>query len=552
MDITVSDYLLARLNELGVQHIFGVPGDYNLGFLTKINHDPNIQWVGSCNELNAAYAADGYARIKGAGAIVTTFGVGELSALNGIAGSYAEYVPTVMIVGAPALTTQARKTFVHHTLGTGDFKVFANMYKEVTVAQAFLNANNATAEIDKVLELCWLKKRPVYISLPADVIHVKVPRPQKPLNLTYPPSNLEAVHECVNAIISLLHEAKNPIVLADLCAIRHPMQGYLEKLLDITGIPFATMNLGKGIINESHPQYLGIYNGDLSCEGVQERVESSDCILSFGTLLSDFNTGGFTAKLNATSTIEIHSDYVQVKHAVYKNIFFNAVLSALIEQLHAYQYSGKKVQKNAESIPDKAQNVSITQAWLWPRIGQFWQKESIVIADIGSPIFGTLPIRLPNHTTYISQPVWSSIGYSVGALLGTCLADPSRRSLLLVGDGAFQLTAQEISTILRHKLNPIIFLINNDGYTIEPAIHGADMPYNDIQMWKYSELPSVFGTNVWGAKVTTQIEFEAALQEIEGISDKTIFIEIVVGKMDMPESLRKVGEAMAKQNRYAD
>lgn len=552
MDITISDYLLTRLNELGIQHIFGVPGDYNLGFLTKINNNPDIQWIGNCNELNGAYAADGYARIKGIGAIVTTFGVGELSALNGIAGSYAEYVPTVMIVGAPALSTQARKTFVHHTLGTGDFKVFANMYKDVTVAQAFLTAENAATEIDRVLQLCWLKKRPVYISLPADVIHLKIPKPQKRLNLDYPISDPEAVNEGVQAIAFLLQKAKGPVILADLCALRHSMQALLIKLLDTTGIPFATMNLGKGIINESHPQYLGIYNGALSCHGVQARVENSDCILSFGTLLSDFNTGGFTAQLKASSTIEIHSDQVQIKHAVYKNIYFNAVLPALIKQLCEYHYSGEKVQRNAVPVPTKAQNQPITQAWLWPRIGQFWQENSIVIADIGSPIFGTLPIRLPDNISYISQPVWSSIGYSVGALLGTCFADPKRRSLLLVGDGAFQLTAQEISTILRHNLNPIIFLINNDGYTIERAIHGADMPYNDIQMWNYSELPLIFGKNVWTIKVNTQVDLEAALRETESINDKAVFIEIMVEKMDMPESLRKVGEAMAKQNRYAE
>ncbi len=552
MSITISDYLLTRLNELGVRHIFGVPGDYNLGFLTKINDYQDIAWIGNCNELNAAYAADGYGRIKGVGAVVTTFGVGELSALNGIAGSYAEYVPTVMIVGAPALSTQARKTFVHHTLGTGDFKVFANMYSHVTVAQAFLNADNAPAEIDRVLQLCWLKKRPVYISLPADIIHIKVPKPQEPLKLSYPDSDLEAVKECIDCITSLIKQAKSPIILADLCAIRHPMQPLLTKLLDTTGIPFATMNLGKGIIEESHPQYIGIYNGSLSCEGVQERVENSDCILSFGSLLSDFNTGGFTAQLKTTTTIEIHSNHVKIKHSIYENLYFNAVLPTLIEELREYRYSGKEILKKIMPIPPKAENKPITQAWLWPRIGQFWQKNSIVIADIGSPIFGTLPIRLPDNTAYISQPVWSSIGYTVGALLGTCLADPKRRSLLLVGDGAFQLTAQEVSTMLRYKLNPIICLINNDGYTIERAIHGADMPYNDIQMWQYSELPMIFGKNVWSIKVTTESELEAALNEANTIADRLVFIEIVLEKMDMPASVRKVGEAMAKQNRYAE
>ena len=149
--LTVSDYLLQRLNEIGINHLFGVPGDFNLAFLDRVIAHPRLAWVGCANELNAAYAADGYARSQGAAALLTTFGVGELSAINGTAGSYAEYLPVIHIVGAPSQQAQRRGDLIHHSLGDGDFSHFLRMQREVTVAQAALTADNACAEIDRVI-----------------------------------------------------------------------------------------------------------------------------------------------------------------------------------------------------------------------------------------------------------------------------------------------------------------------------------------------------------------------------------------------------------------
>jgi len=187
---------------------------------------------------------------------------------------------------------------------------------------------------------------------------------------------------------------------------------------------------------------------------------------------------------------------------------------------------------------------------LWPRINQLWQDDSIIVAEVGTSSFGSVQLHLPDNATYISQPLWSSIGYSVGALLGTTIAAPQRRSILLVGDGSFQLTAQEISTIMRHKLNPIICLINNDGYTVERAIHGATSTYNDISKWKYAELPKVFGDNCWSAKVSTEIELDSALQQAGTITDKLVFLEIMLEKLDMPPLLAIAGKSMAELNQY--
>ena len=549
MKITIGDYLLKRLKELGIRHVIGVPGDYNLGFLDQIVNYEGLQWIGTCNELNGAYAADGYARINGASCMVTTFGVGELSAINGVGGSYAEYVPVIKIVGMPSLSTQERKAIVHHTLGGGDFNVFADMYSKVTESQALLTKFNAASEIDRVIRDCFIKKRPVYIGIPSDITYHEIEVEDKPLDLSYPKSNPDAIQEAVERVAKLIENSKCPVILADICAIRHNMKPYIDTLIDKTGIHFATMNMGKGIINESHPLFIGNYNGDFSTEGVQKRVESSDCIISIGTVLSDFNTGGFTAKLNVNVTLEIHSNYVQIKHSVYPDLYFVDFFPNLTTRLSKTEYAIEVKKSQPPSyIP---REIPITQVRFWQRISDYLEKNCVVIAETGTSMFGALPMPIPDDTKFIAQTLWGSIGYSVGATLGTCLAAPDRQTLLFVGDGSFQLTGQEVSTMIRQRLKPIIFLINNDGYTIERVIHGPTMIYNDIQMWDYVNLPKIFGNDIiWTTKVSNELELEAALEETKKHPEKLRFIEVIMDRDDSPEILKRIGKACAEANKY--
>ncbi|MCX7125601.1 MAG: thiamine pyrophosphate-binding protein [Gammaproteobacteria bacterium] len=538
-----------RLTELGVSHVFGVPGDYNLGFLDQVVNFSKIEWIGTCNELNGAYATDGYARIKGAGALLTTFGVGELSAINGIAGAYAEYVPIVNIVGIPSTPVREKKSIVHHTLGDGRFTVFSDMYKSITVAQTILNNDNAASEIDRVLTECWLRKRPVYIALPSDVSYLEIEAPKKPLDLSYPKSNKDAVNELVERAAITLEKAKHPVVLIDVCAQKHPMKLLILEFLEKTGIPFATMNMGKAIINESHAQFIGNYNGDFSSDGVQKKVEESDCIITFGSLMSDFNTGSFTAKINVNATIEIHGFHARVKQSVYDNALFCETIPALIHRLSTYHYQEKitSVKKIKEEQP---QEIVICHKRFWNQVSHFLQKKSIILAEAGTSMFGTQQMHMPDDSTYIAQTLWGSIGYTVGALLGVCVAAPDRQAVLFVGDGSFQLTAQEISTMVRHDLTPTIFLLDNDGYTVERVIHGPTMPYNDVQHWDYTQFPKIFGKDVWSIQVNNEVELKNALVAREKNKDKLAFITVMMEKMDAPEVLIKIGKAVSELNKY--
>ncbi|MGE6295915.1 alpha-keto acid decarboxylase family protein [Guptibacillus hwajinpoensis] len=544
---TVGNYLLDRLSELGIRHMFGVPGDYNLAFLDTVLEDGKMEWIGNANELNAAYAADGYGRINGAGALVTTFGVGELSAVNGIAGAYAERVPVVKITGTPTTAVMNNGSLVHHTLGDGKFDRFARMYEEVTVAQTTLTEENAAQEIDRVLQTCWMEKRPVHINLPIDVYNKPVNRPASPLNLSFE-GNAEVLDEMIQEITREANEATQPVILADYEVDRFGAREALIHFAEKTGYPVATLSMGKGVFPESHPQFIGVYNGELSSPDVQKRVDEADVIFQIGVKLSDSITGGFSHQFTEEQVVEINPYGVKRKEAKYAPISMIQAMDELAARLDLYE--GETEQTRAEEEQVSSSSNEITQKWFYERMAQFLKKNDVLLAEQGTSFFGAATMPLPEGTRFIGQPLWGSIGYTLPALLGSQLADTERRNLLFIGDGSFQLTAQELSTIMRHRLKPIIFLINNDGYRVERAIHGPEQVYNDIATWDYQKLPHAFGSeeHFTTFKAGTEEELDQVLANTNAENEKLCFIEVVMHRDDTPELLSKLTKKFAAQN----
>ncbi|KAL2072266.1 hypothetical protein VTL71DRAFT_11609 [Oculimacula yallundae] len=557
--VDVAEYLFTRLHQMGVRSIHGLPGDYNLVALDYIPK-LGLKWVGNVNELNAGYAADGYARIKGISAIVTTFGVGELSAVNAIAGAYSEHVPVVHIVGVPSTISQRDGMLLHHTLGNGNFNVFADMNKEISCAMAKLNdPNEAAALIDHTLQQCWLKSLPVYITLPTDIVQKKIEgkRLETLIDLHYPTNDLHKEDYAVEVVLKYLLAAKNPIILVDACAVRHRVLEEVHDLIEKTGLPVFVTPMGKGAVNEEHPNFGGVYAGDGSQPAVQQRVEASDLILTIGAIKSDFNTAGFTYKTSQLNTIDFHSTHVTVRYSEYPGVHMRGVLRKLINQLDVSKLSavaGPKMVNKVEENKDSSD--TITQAWIWPRVGQFLKRDDIVITETGTANFGIWETKFPSGVSAISQVLWGSIGYSVGACQGAALAardaGEDRRTILFVGDGSFQLSAQELSTMIRLDLKPIIFVICNDGYTIERFIHGWDADYNDVQEWSYKDLVKVFGAaegKYRTYQIKTKEEVEKLFHDDEfNSADVLQFVEIYIPKEDAPRGLKLTAEAAAKNN----
>ncbi|WP_020485177.1 alpha-keto acid decarboxylase family protein [Methylomonas sp. MK1] len=551
-DITVADYLIIRLKEIGVDHLFGVPGDFVLGFFNQVLKT-DLTYIGTCNELNAAYAADGYARIRGVGAFSSTYAVGELSAINGVAGAFAERVPIVVITGSPATINFRNRPLLHHTLG--DYQIPLRIYEKITAASTELvSAEMAPAEIDRVLSACLSHQLPVYISLPADVVMMKCRYPEA---FRFPQdigSDPDVLKEAINEATEMLNNADKPLVIGDVELIRFKLQKPFADFLEKTGFPYATMMLGKSVLSEQHPQFIGLYQGERSRDCVKNRVESADCILQFGALLTDFNTGGFTAELDEVKTISVNIRSLRIKHHVYENVSLHDFILGLTEKLTRRDSTSLDIhsatdgcvhRRSEQYFADGQKPLTIKR--FFDRMSHFIEDDAIVVAETGVSLFSAAELLMPKGVTFIGQTFYGSIGYSIGATLGAAMAATARQVVLFVGDGSFQVTGQDLSTIIRNHLKPVIFLINNDGYTIERVI--SDHPYNDLQPWKYHKLVEVFGGGL-GFDVHTEAELEEALA-IAATSDQLMFIEIHTGRLDCPESLLSAGQAMAMTNQLA-
>ena len=548
-EITVADYLLTRLKEIGVDHLFGVPGDFVLGFFNQVLKS-DLKFVGTCNELNAAYAADGYARIRGIGAFSSTYGVGELSAINGVAGAFAERVPIVVITGSPATIHFRTRPLLHHTLG--DYQIPLRMYEKITVASTQLvSGETAPAEIDRVLLACLSHQQPVYVSLPSDVVMMKCNRPNAFHFPIYPHSDKDALGEAIKEAVRMLDKAQKPVVIGDVELIRFKLQKEFAGFLDKTGFPYVTMMLGKTLLSEHHPQFIGLFEGDRSRDYVRNRVESADCILQLGGMMTDLNTGGFTTDLDDSKTISANIDCVKIKHHYYENVHLHDFILGLTEKLSRRDSATLEIQCAADGCvhrhtepyrPDAPKPLTIKR--FFDRMSHFIKNNSIVIAETGVSLFSAAEMLMPEGATFIGQAFYGSIGYTVGATLGAGMAAEDRHVVLFVGDGSFQVTCQDLSTMIRNHLKPLIFLINNEGYTIERVI--SDHSYNDIQPWQYHKLANVFGGGL-GLDVHTEGELEDALGKAAA-TDGLVFIEIHTGRLDCSESLRTAGRSMAKTN----
>jgi len=367
--------------------------------------------------------------------------------------------------------------------------------------------------------------------------------------------------DAIDAITKEVYAANKAVILVDACAVRHRVMDEVHALVHRSQLPVFVTPMSKGAIDETTPRFGGVYIGDVSRPDVKEAVESSDLIIFIGALKSDVNTGGFTYRLSTKHTIELHTDFVKIGYSIYPGLKMKLVLQKLLDCL---DFSKLHQTESAQCEPPRLYNdlkvdettPDITHAWFWPRIGQWLKPNDVVITETGTANFGILEARFPQGVTAISQVLWGSIGYAVGSTQGAALAahelDSSRRVILFVGDGSLQLTAQEISTMIRHKLPVIIFVINNEGYTIERLIHGKDAPYNDIAPWKHTMLLEAFGAKDEKFKnfvLKTRKEVDALLHEDQEFSTAPYIqlVEVFMPKLDAPRSLLLFAENLYKK-----
>ncbi|AGF73764.1 alpha-keto acid decarboxylase family protein [Corynebacterium halotolerans] len=545
MRTTIGEFLLDRLKTVGITEIIGVPGDFNLNLLEQVDEAEGIRFVGTCNELNAAYAADGYARSRGLSALLTTYGVGELSALNGIAGAAAEHVPLISIAGAPPLYATEDRYALHHTMADGNFSDMLASIGQFTAAAVRITPMNAVEEIDRALHTCLREKRPVHIQLPSDISHLTIEVPDTPFDATLPTSDPERLESAAERILEMFGNAQRPVILADLDADRHGFVPALQAIAEKTRTPYAHLSSGRGTLNEQHPLYLGTYNGAGSSPAVREAVENSDFLITTTPRFIEGNSGAFTHQLPEEALLDFGDQHVSIQGEHYVGITVLELLDILLERIPA------ATSKDLEPAPEQPEWIvqedsPLTQERMWPRFSRFLRSDDVVIAEAGTSNIGLGAQTFPANSRYINSSIWGSIGFTLPALLGSQLAAPERRHILFIGDGSFQLTAQELSTILREDQAPIIVLVNNRGYTIERFILGMNSGYNDVANWSYGDLPKVFrpDTTMVSYSASTEGELEEALASIEA-SDAGAFLEVHLDPEDAPAGLQSFGPMTA-------
>ena len=542
--ISIGQYLIRRLQDHGIRDVFGIPGDYILSFYALLEQSP-INVVGCTREDCAGFAADAYARVNGMGAVCVTYCVGGLSICNSIAGAYAEKSPVVVVTGAPGLGERINNPLLHHKVR--DFRTQLDVFEKLCIASTELSDPViAFREIDRVLDAAVRFKRPVYIEIPRDMVNV-VPYVAHAFQQVEYLCDELVVRESADEAAAIISRSKRPIVIAGIEIHRFGLQRELLALVEHAEIPFASTLLGKSVLSETHPLCVGIYEGAMGDQSVTRFVEDSDCVVLLGAFMTDINLGIYTANLDPKKCIYATSEQLRIRHHHYHGVPLENFLKELVV---------RRIKPERREIPleirgkrpsyELKADAPITISRLMARLNQQLDEKTVVIADIGDSLFAATELTIHQCTEFISPAYYTSMGFSVPACVGVCFARPEHRVVVICGDGAFQMTGMELSTIVKHGFSPIILVMDNGGYGTERVLHAGDWKFNEIQPWKYHLLPAVLGGGK-GYEVRTEGEFDQVLNEAWSDRSGLSLIHVYLSRDDASQSLRRLAERLAQR-----
>lgn len=571
---TLGRYIARRLVEIGVRDVFAVPGDFNLILLDHLIAEPELDIIGCCNELNAGYAADGYARAHGVGACAVTFTVGGLSVINAIAGAYSENLPLICIVGGPNSNDFGTNRILHHTTGETDFGQEYRCFQQITCAQFVIqNLDDAHELLDMAISTAIYQSKPVYLSVSCNL--PSLPHPsfkaspipftitQKCQSLKVPGSlygignlisNQMSLEAALDAVDHLLGASVKPVLIAGPKLRVSKAQRAFEDLATASGYAVAVMPSGKGLFRESHPGFIGTYWGAVSTAFVSEIVESSDIYIFVGPIFNDYSSVGYSLLCKREKTITIQPDRIVIGNGpAFNNVLMKDFLEALSKRVKRNTTSFDNYMRmfvpSGQPLKQKA-NEPLKTVNLFHHIQGMLSHDTAIIAETGDSWFNCQKLKLPDGCKYEFQMQYGSIGWSVGATLGFAQGAKDKRVISCIGDGSFQMTVQDVSTMIRCGQRSVIFLINNGGYTIEVEIH--DGPYNIIKNWNYTGVVEAFANgegNLWTCKVRTEEELLDAISTVQGEKkDCLCFIEVILHKDDTSKELLEWGSRVAAAN----
>lgn len=538
--LTIGEYLIQQLYRRGVRHVFGIPGDYVLGFYDQLLHS-KLRIVCTGDEQGAGFAADAYARVRGLGAVCVTYCVGGLKVANTTAEAFAEKSPVVVISGAPGVKEREKNPLLHHKVR--EFDTQRKVFEQLTVAATVLSdPQTAFQEIDRVLHAAESYKRPVYIELPRDMVARPGIARHAPADLREA-SDAPSLKAALAEATEMIHAARQPVILADVEVHRFGLQEELVRLAEQSGLPVAATLLGKSVVGEQHPFYLGVYEGAMGREDVRRYVESSDCVLLLGAFMTDINLGIYTARLDPARSIYATSEKLSIRYHSYENVRFQDFVRGLRQAQWRRRPARSFPRPPKMPRPTAASGARrITVQRLFARLNGFLRDDTAVVADVGDAMFGAADLNIHHRTEFLGPAYYASMGFGVPAGIGVQLANPKLRPLILVGDGGFQMTGMELATAVRYRLNPIVVVLNNRGYGTERHIH--DGPYNDVAVWRFHRVPEVLGAGR-GFVIETEADLDHALREAERHTASFSLLEVMLDPLDRSPALERLAERLA-------
>ena len=539
---TIGGYLIQRLQDYGVADVFGIPGDFVLQFYGMLTDSP-IRVVGTTREDCAGYAADGYARVHGLGAVCVTYCVGGLSLCNSIAGAYAEKSPVIVISGAPGVEERRSDPLLHHKVR--DFNTQREVFEKITVATALLDDPlTAFREIDRCFEAAVRYKRPVFLELPRDRVRTPALFPHKP-STEKPRSDKAALREALEEAAAAINASKQPVIVADVEIHRFGLQDEVIALAENFGIPICATILGKSVVSEIHPLYLGVYEGAMGRETVRQYVEESDCVILLGAFMTDINLGIFTAKLDPAKCVYVTSETLRIRHHHFHDVLLEDFVRGLVKaDLHPPKRDMPRDRERDNEPFVLKPDAKMTVRQLFRRINELLDDTMVVVADVGDSLFASADLTIHRRTDFLSPAYYTSMGFAIPAAIGVQVANRDRRPIVIVGDGAFQMTCLELSTAVKLGFNPIVLVLNNKGYTTERFLQEG--PFNDIPNWNYHQLPDLLGGG-WGFEVRTEGELDQALKAALNNEDTFSLLNIHLEPNDISPALSRLAKRLSKK-----
>lgn len=540
---TIGSAVIERLHQLGVRHIFGIPGDYVLSLFELIERSP-IRHIGTTREDCAGFAADAYARINGIGAACVTYCVGGLNTVNAVACAYAERSPVVLLTGSPGLSERVKMPYMHHMVR--DFSTQRDVFERMTVAAVSLDDPiTAEREMDRAFAALLRYRRPIYIEIPRDLVHTPLAAPLRPLSLDDEPGDPAALDEAMGEVRTMLASAKRPAILAGAEIGRFGLQDDLARLVERLNVPIASTLLGKSIIREDHPLYVGVYGGLIARDEVQQFINDSDCLLILGSILSDMEgLDSQSTLLSEGRTIHATADRVSIKHHRYDAIRFQDFVRSL--SVHSFPSFASRSLPPPLAIEHKrvAPDQPVTLYGLFRHLDGMLNSNTLIVADVGESLFAAADLRVHRRFEFLSPAYYTSMGFAVPAAVGASFADTTVRPIVIVGDGAFQMTGTELATAVRYGQAPIVIVLNNRGYSTEREI--LEGPFNDVHEWQYERICDLIGGGI-GTRVATQQDFERALALALADTSRLYVLNVLLDPADRSPGMVRLARRLAKR-----